>query len=652
MVKYVALAEGVKNRKLIPVSHNIRDYVDKKPDQDFYLSIYKYSDEHYNLFKEKRSLAGIRGIKTDKIVFDFDYEGDVDKARKDAVELCTRLIREGVEKDKIGIYFSGKKGFCIEVKTNHTFNRREFTNMVFNLAGDLKTFDPKIVDEQRIMRVPLTKHQDTKLFKIPLSLDQLTDTPVDYIKSMAKDLSEVDIEIMDQWVEIDLPESVLQLKNTDVTTEKMAEIDEDDLDFDITQINFKNCPKWLSPERYALQEGFFYGSESTAVGERNQAFMILAATYKHHGLNKKITLNMLEATADLQAARTGESPYTREKLQREVVDVVYSPDWHGGIYTSDDPLLVKTRNRFGLVDKPKDSDFIANIDMFQSFQDYATNIDSNTIKTGLPIDEDIRLTIGMPVALLGAPSSGKTTVALNILRNTSKQGIQSIFFSMDMHKALICQKQLHLLYSHSSDTIYRNILDDNWRERYSSRLEEEFGNVNYCTKAGLTIEDIRHQIHKKEQEIGKVKLVLIDYLECIRGPYSDPTTNTAVIADGIKNIAIEMDVCVILLVQPPKISGGAAFPLTNMYQIKGSSMVAQSMRSVIGIYREGFSPDTIENDNYITFVGLKNSMGNLFKRDCHWDGAKGKIRDLDTFEEAEFEEFRKQLEMVRKRDDI
>ena len=652
-MEYIALAEGLNNRTLIPKDQSLSNYINKKPDKDFYISLYKYNQEHFKKFKDTKSLSGITDVTTDRLLFDFDDGTDVNKAKEDAIELVKRLVTKGVPQNQIGVFFSGGKGFHVEVKTKLEFNRKEFTNVVFNLAEDLKTYDPRIVDEQRIVRAPLTRHQDTGLFKIPLTVDQLTELPIETIKSMASSLDDVEVQLVDEWTQVDLPETIVNLKNKEVKKTSEDIILDEDLSFEKHQLSLKKCPKWLSPERYALQEGFFYGSESASAGERNDAFMILASTYKKNGINKSIAFNMLKATAELQSSRTGESIFPDHQLKRNVIDVVYSADWGGGIYAPDHPLLLTTRKRFDIPEPGKQNDFTSSSDMFSSFTDYASNIEGNTIKTGLPIDDYIRLTIGMPVALLGAPSSGKTTVSLNILRNTSKQGIHSLFFSMDMHKALVCQKQIHLLYNDSPSEIYKNVQIKDKADMYARGIESNFKNVSYITKAGLTVEDIRYYVEKKKEEVGdSLKLVMIDYLECIRGPYSDPTTNSAIIADGIKNIAVELDVCVILLVQPPKITGGAAFPLTNMYQIKGSSMVAQAMRSVIGIYREGFSPESPDKDNFITFVGLKNSMGSLFKSDCHWDGARGRIEVLDEIQKRELENLREKINAERATSDF
>ena len=638
--------------RMIPTDHNIWDYIDESKSDDVYTSIYKYSQEHFEKFKKTKSVAGIRDISTSRMVFDFDSEDNIEQARKDTAEVCSRLIHKGIDAKNIQVYFSGKKGFGVEVLMEENVTRKQFENLVNNLAGDLSTFDPKIKDQQRIMRVPMTKHPDTGLYKLPLTVNQVSETPIETIKELAKSLDSFDEAIMDKWIPIKLPKPIEELKALSANPEAKIEVSLEDLKFDPEQLDFDKRPPFLNKERYALSEGFY------EQGERNEALLILAATYKHQGFNKEITYNMLKATSRLQAARTGGKNYPKSKIWNEVVEHVYGENYQGGLYSSDNELLVKTRKIFKIDNSIEDSKrlIISNKQMFSDFKHFATNYDKNTIELGLPIDEDVRIMTGMPVALLGAPSSGKTTVLLNALKNTSERGIKSLFFSLDMHRALVCQKQIQMLYGNKYKTdeeIYKAASDKKIASEMRDSLEKSFGNVDYVTRSGLTIEEIRREVEIKKNEVGEeLKLVAVDYLECIRGPYSDPTTNTLIVSDGIKNIATDLDVCVLLLVQPPKTVGGAAYPLTNMYQIKGSSMVAQAMRVVVGIYREGFSPDTIEQDKYVTFVGLKNSMGSLFKKDCRWDGRTGSIRKLTANEEENLDDLRKELEQKRSKENF
>src|SRR5665213_1553502 len=161
-MQYIALAEGLDHRELVPANQDITKIVKSNPKQDWYTSLYRYQDRHVAQFASTGKLAGIKDVTTPKILFDFDNALDVEAARKDTLEVCARLVKHGVDEDYIRIYFSGNKGFGVEVITNQEFSRQEFVNLVFNLASDLKSFDVKINDEQRIIRAPLSKHPISK----------------------------------------------------------------------------------------------------------------------------------------------------------------------------------------------------------------------------------------------------------------------------------------------------------------------------------------------------------------------------------------------------------------------------------------------------------------------------------------------------------
>lgn len=647
-MRYVALANGLNSkRSLVPAKSNIQHRINRH--KDFYVSIFKYNQEHFNKFKETQSLSGMDDVIADKIVFDFDDKLNLDVAKQDTVELCNRLLESGIASDKIVTYFSGNKGFHVEVKFDSEFSRQEFINIQFNMAEGLSSFDDSINDCQRILRVPLTKHPETGLYKIPLSIEQLNNLSSDEIRNLAKDINNesIDKSLLNVG-ESEVPEAILEYaaKDVEFKAKEVGKTVPEDLKFDKSQLDLSKCPRWLTPERYALQEGFFYGSESVGRGERNDAFMILASTYKKNGFNRDMALNMLEVTAQMQAARTGESERTREQLEVEIINTVYADSWAGGTYGADHPLLVTTRARFDIkeksLDKPKTI-----LDITDKFKNYVKNIDKNTIKTGIPqLDNNLFLSVGTNVSIVGAPGSGKSSIALEILRNTSVAGIKSVFASLDMSSTRIYEKILYKLTGNDRKSLYDMYKQDK-EPVLLKEIEKNYGNVFFYDKSQPTVADIRDYVLKCEEASGeKVKLVMIDYFERVFSDVADDTASSKKVAGELQNLVNDLDICLITLVQPNKMSGDLSSPINSYLNIKGSSFLAQSFRIILGIYREGYSPQNPENDRYLTVNVLKNDLGEPASFDFHWVGNRGEIYDLEPHEKEDLEKLRAAKKMM------
>jgi len=90
---YKAIAIGLNKRKLVPESDLISELSNlysKDPKQDYYYSIYKYTQKHYDDFKKTHTLAGISDVKTNTLVFDFDSKSNIEAAKLDALTLFGR----------------------------------------------------------------------------------------------------------------------------------------------------------------------------------------------------------------------------------------------------------------------------------------------------------------------------------------------------------------------------------------------------------------------------------------------------------------------------------------------------------------------------------------------------------------------------------
>lgn len=633
--------KGVRNLYPVDKIYDVAsEQIEKDPNSDYYESIYIYDSEAYNQLKKTKSLAGIRNIKTDRLVWDFDSEDNIEKSLADTKELIDRILPYFNE-ENVRVFFSGGKGWHVEVHLTESITRDQFEKIINNFAGDLETFDTTVKDQQRLFRFPLTKNVKTGLIKIPLTFEEL-DASVEEIKSFASEENidfDLRSEILNSYEVEDLPE---ELRELSLSKSKKEEVNKEVDAQDFPDMSRK--PKHLTAAKYVLQEGFFNE------GERNEACMILATTYKYLGYNKETTYNIIKATLRLRQDRLGLDEYDKEELWNTIVNPVYSPTWKGGTYTEEDGLLKTTIERYKLNKLVEDSAPLVNLQsLANQFSDFATNIDANTIKLGIDeIDNKIRITTSSLVAFLAAPSAGKSSISFGILNTISKSGESATFFSMDMSIPQVFQRIIQRHTAHDENVIMDNYKNGNTKaiREYENIMSNEYSNVKFCFRAGLTPKDVRDTLNYEFQNTGKMpRLVILDYLECMRSSegITDSNQSKASISTELKGIANELGVCIILLVQPRMSAGGPAGELNSYTDIKGSSVISESAAQVLTMSRPGFDPKNTDNDEYVTINVVKNRLGKLSSTDLHWTGLTGNIRSLSDEERKDLAALRAEI---------
>src|ERR1700740_3654078 len=161
MEKYVRVTKTLNDKgrfvKLsdIQTIEGVNKLISEAPQLDWYRSLYHYSEAAMTLFSAEGSIAGYNGkVFTDKLIFDLDSE-NLSQAQADAKELLFRLQNNGVNvEESAKIYFSGGKGFHIELPTIREFEPDELKAICSNIANGLETFDPKVYNTNRIFRLP------------------------------------------------------------------------------------------------------------------------------------------------------------------------------------------------------------------------------------------------------------------------------------------------------------------------------------------------------------------------------------------------------------------------------------------------------------------------------------------------------------------
>lgn len=622
----------------IPETESIFKHIDNY-NVDWYRSIYKYTEAQKAQAEEiieidgkirPRGVTGIEDVTTNNLVFDFDSGTSLETAKADALKLCTRLEEMGIQKDAIQLYFSGNKGFSVEVPHDTDLTPPEFKNIVMELGKDLSSFDPKIWNPSRIFRIPFTRHQASGLYKTPLFLDEMIRIEAPMIREIAKIPCEP--QLPPEWNKVELPLKIKALKKVKKEKKKMEEIH--------LELNFDNKPRWLSKWKYALQMGYFPN------GCRSYAMNILAATYKGQGFTKDIAYSMLQAVADRQAMINGGDRYPDKDIMGTNLKSVYSDLWRGGTYVDDGfpPDLKRYLIELGIPSENQsvDESLTTVEDGLAKFAEFAATAEQNRIKFGLPeIDNNLHIQTSQLIGLLGAPGSGKTSFGLTVLNNTSLNGLSSIYFSMDMSAQMTWLKLIQRETGHYQSTIYKSYqeLDIDNMQYYKNILKKNYENVNFCYRSSLSIEEMKRIIIETDEKTGiKSKLILVDYLELITTNFTDPTSSSAYSINGLREIANDLDKCVVCLLQPSKADSRPHLPIMSYYAAKGSSAIAQAVTTLITCYRPGYNRE--HEDNFFCVNTVKSRSGSLFKADFSWNGMRGKIATLTNDEKIILEDLR------------
>lgn len=628
MSSYVRLTKGLADKGRLIKPEEIYNYVES--DKDYYVSTYYYNQNHYEQFKKTGSVRGIKDVTTNKLWFDFDNKDNQEESKKDAVVVCDRLIQYGVKEKDIEIYFSGNKGFNVVVTLNRSLTPIQAESLAVRKFGKgLQTLDVSLYDASQVMRVPGTQHPTSGLYKIPLSFKELKKLPVADIKTKAKSLDNVSEEF--QWEAASVNDDFMFVEEkVEVKEKPLAPVKTD-------------APRHWKDYKWQILQGNF------EIGERHSALMVLAATCRGLGYDIDTATAMLQTADKKHCERTGDKP--SDDLESNIIPSVYSEFWSGGQYSPDNnPWLKKYCERLGIDFKKDDEDKPKQIiDITDGFVDFVTNIDKNTIKTGLKdLDDRMPLTIGMNLGIVGAASSGKTSVALDILENTSKNGVVSVFASLDMHRLRLFEKLLYRVSGGMDRKVIYEAFTGNGDNALTKKVGERFKNVFFYDRSSPSISDIKKYIEKVNEQIApnKVKVLVLDYFERVGSDRSDETAASKDVSGQIQDLINDLNICCITLVQPNKfsLSSGPDTPILSYTAIKGSSFLYQSFRGIISIWRPFFNPKTRDKDKYMQMAILKNDLGELDIFDYRFEGKTGTIRPLFPEERDEFEALLKEKE--------
>ena len=156
------------------------------------------------------------------------------------------------------------------------------------------------------------------------------------------------------------------------------------------------------------------------------------------------------------------------------------------------------------------------------------------------------------IILAARPSVGKTALALNLAENMSLHGRASIaIFSLEMSKESLLMRLLASL-AHIDAHKFRtgHVNRDDWRQMTQSLAQLSEAPLWIDDSGSATVTEIGAKARRLKRDRG-LDLVVIDYLQllAVRGRFSNRNEEVSSITRGLKGLAKELKVPVLVLSQ-------------------------------------------------------------------------------------------------------
>ena len=203
------------------------------------------------------------------------------------------------------------------------------------------------------------------------------------------------------------------------------------------------------------------------------------------------------------------------------------------------------------------------------------------------------------IIVAGRPSMGKTSFSLNIAENVAMDtGLPVAVFSMEMGATQLVTRMIGSIGKLDQHRMRNgNLEDEDW-----VRLTTALGKLNeapiYIDEgAGLSSFEVRARARRLHRQVGKLGLIVIDYLQLMTGAAGGKSENRATeiseISRSLKALAKELDVPVIALSQLNRSVEQRPDKRPVMSDLRESGAIEQDADLILFIYRDQvYNPDS------------------------------------------------------------
>lgn len=221
----------------------------------------------------------------------------------------------------------------------------------------------------------------------------------------------------------------------------------------------------------------------------------------------------------------------------------------------------------------------------------------DAISTGLS-DLDKKLNGGLRrgnlIVLAARPKMGKSALAQNIACEVSQEGVVGLL-SLEMSKNQLHERNVasigRIVLDHVTDP--KQMADEDW-PRLTHAVQKLTNMRLYLdVQPGLTLMEARNKAKQIKRRAGGLDLLVIDYLQLMNGEGDNRNAQIEGITRGLKNLAKELDIPIVLLSQLNRELERRPNKRPQPSDLRDSGSIEQDADIVIFLYRdEVYNPDS------------------------------------------------------------
>ena len=244
--------------------------------------------------------------------------------------------------------------------------------------------------------------------------------------------------------------------------------------------------------------------------------------------------------------------------------------------------------------------------------------------------------------ILGArPGMGKTSFALNIVRNVAVNAGKTVaFFSLEMTRDQLAQRMLSGEAAIKSEKLRTGQLEpEEWTRLAQAAANLSKAEIYFDESSGITVQEMKAKLRRMK----KIDLCVIDYLGLMHSArhIDNRVQEISEITRGLKIMAKELNIPVICCAQLSRGTEGKGVKSHKpaLSDLRDSGSIEQDADIVLFLYRETYydnekAEDAQKGDpNKAECIVAKNRHGEAGTVELYWDGRYARFTSPVKFEE-------------------